>query len=178
MLLVVSCWHSLCHILFLLICCHLLSFVVIRCHSLYHLLSVVVIYCTTRCHLFSLLPFVVTLSRSMYHSPVFLKMIIKKGLFKLIELDNIIFLMRKFKGKIVQDKKKQIVTVTDYNIWPAKLSGSVTFWLASWNFFLLHCKKSDLNLTFLKYKNYKIVFWAISVKKVTIMKKKKKKKKN
>ena len=64
-LLVVSRWHSLCNILSL--------FIVIRCHSfhsLYRLLSVVVIYCATRCHLFSLLPFFVTLSRSMFHSPV------------------------------------------------------------------------------------------------------------
>ena len=54
-LLVVSRWHSLCHILSLLTCCHLLSFVVILCHSLSLVVPLVVSCCQL---LYHSLPFI------------------------------------------------------------------------------------------------------------------------
>ena len=51
-------WSVLCRFLRLYHCCHSLSLVVTRCHSLYYLLPLfVVTCCTTRCHSLS---FVVT----------------------------------------------------------------------------------------------------------------------
>ena len=49
-------WNVLCRFLWLYHCCHSLSLVVTRCHSLYYLLPLfVVTCCTTRCHSLSLI---------------------------------------------------------------------------------------------------------------------------
>ena len=145
-LLVVSRWHSLCHILSLLTCCHLLSFVVILCHSLSLVVPLVVSCCQL---LYHSLPFICF---HFYHllslflarcttCLCFYKRSLKKDYLSWLNWFTSILNVKLFKTK------KQIKTVTDYNIWPVKLSGPLNFWRASCQFFLLNRNKSHLNVT-------------------------------
>ena len=161
--------HSLYHSLSLVIsqhslsfdvtCCHSFSLIVIRYHSLYHLLSPVLIYLlyhslllvVTRWRSLSLVSFAAIRCHSMYNSSVFLTKKGKKIIqIKLIELNNITFLMRNFNGKNVQDIQAVYIRVR-LSYFISKTLRLSPFWQASY-FFLMHCNK--IRITKQSFKQY------------------------
>ena len=126
--LIIICGYSLSLVVPLAVsCCQLLyhSLPFIYFHF-YHLLSLFLARCTT--------------------CLCFYKRSLKKDYLSWLNWFTSYFSWEILKVKLFKTKK-QIITVTDYNIWPAKLSGPVNFWRASCQFFLLNRNKSHLNVT-------------------------------